>query len=228
MRIKRSRAYLHVDRCKKVRKNNKYLDRPSEWNPISGRLDKGAFKVDGRSLYICIDGSSTFREWMDNLNVGNKDGAHRGFAMAATDMLTDLMKKTPRTLTWYNHIELDGHSRGGAIVQYMAYLIRKVFNNQGGKVSIEVVTSGAPVLWSHKMLQWLNQARPYMHHAMRTARDIVDDVNAPKGFFFRRLWRKVRLYHYTTVVYNLPTVRGKIDHLAYKEAIEKSSNDMWG
>lgn len=228
MRITRGQALNHCDRCKRVKDNCKHLSRLSEWTTIRGRFDKGAFKVDRRKLYIAIDGSSTFREWLDNLNVSSRDGAHRGFAMAATDMLADLMRKLPRSLATYKEVLIDGHSRGGGIGQYMAYLIRKVADNQGASPKIEVITSGSPVLWRRDKAAEIEKTRPYIHHAMRTARDIVDDVNAPRGFIFRRVLRRVRLYHYTTYVYDLPTVHGKIDHLAYREATKKSKSVLWG
>ena len=229
--IGKKRALAHCDNIDLVDDNCKNLPHDRRWVIISSGVDKGAFLSDGKTLHISMGGTSSFLEIISNFRVLSKNGLHRGFRKNGVELYRDLIKKLPYHISHYTKIKADGHSRGAPLVETIFLQIWKGAEKGLYKApKMSVVTSGDPVLYTEKMLKFVQDNNIYTKHALLTKRDFVDDINAPKGFFLKKLWRKLRLHQYRTVVYNLPTVKGKIDHLisAYREAINKFDWDKIG
>ena len=225
--ITKKRALKHIERVQRVKDNCKNIPSESDYTVIGSGLDKGAFRVEGKTLYLAIDGSSRLGEWISNLNVLSKEGMHRGFRRQGSKLYGNLMKKIPHHISYYDTIIADGHSRGAPLVEVVLVRIyENLINNELPTINMNLVSSGAPVLYTEKMIKKIVERNVYTHHALRTGKDFITKVNAPKGLIFKKFWKRLRLHHYTTYVYNLPTVKRKIDHLS--EAYEKSIIYHWG
>ena len=224
--ISKKRALKHIERVGRVKDNCRDLPSETDYTVIGSGLDKGAFRVDGKTIYIAIDGSSRFGEWISNLRVLSKEGMHRGFRKNGIKLYKDLMKKLPHHITYYDTLVGDGHSRGAPLTEVViikAY--EDAINFKRTPLNATLVSSGAPVLYTKKMRLKVMALEIYTHHALRTERDFVPKVNAPRGLIFKKFWAKLRLHHFTTYVYTLKTIKRKIDHLS--EAYEKAIVYHW-
>ena len=118
MRITKRRAETHIRRQRRVRNNCRYLSPGSSWKPFKAGWDRGAFREEGRTIYITCDGSSRPFEWISNARVFARKGFHRGFRRAAVRGVRDIKEQLKHPLSYYDEIVWDWHSRGvfGAIM----------------------------------------------------------------------------------------------------------------
>lgn len=105
--------------------------------------DYGYIIKDVEQWEIVIDGSSNFREWLENIawfRVGKYKQAI-GFRNVAVDMIDQVLKLVSLGET----INLTGHSRGGAVCQSLGLMLI----NRGYKVG-KIVTFGSPKVGGRK------------------------------------------------------------------------------
>lgn len=248
--ITRQRAFTHCRRQDRVRKNCKYLSPDSHWKKFKAGWDAGAFKEDGRTLYITCDGSSTPAEWVSNLRVFTTNGFHKGFYRAAVRGYRDLKTKLKHPIKYYKRVEWDCHSRGvfGLImallfwadscmlawerVPFWKLLIeyqknQRMYDEESPKQV--AVVSGVPVFCDVVIATQLKSVLDNVVtvHSLKTEKDFVPDINVPKGGLLSRLLKGRRLYHLESRVYQLGTARHEIDHLGYEQAIDGAPDTMW-
>jgi len=121
--------------CRKARKRGKY--RPIGSFEIAADSDTGyIYRADG-VVYVVVDGSDNFREWVKNFFWfrWGRDKVAAGFLKTAVE----LSERVEELLYEGEIVRGIGHSRGGAVVQKLCLeLQRKRFNVDS------VVTFGAP------------------------------------------------------------------------------------
>jgi len=127
-----------------------------------------AHPEDGRT-YVAIEGSDTYANWCDNLDVRRIDGMHRGFARVARHCierydLTDLLERRERVV-------ITGHSQGAAVALLITHMLRARTSNV-----VELVLFGCPNVGDHAFLNSLQDDPATEHtHAFlyRNGHDVV-------------------------------------------------------
>ena len=251
MRITRRRAQAHIRRQSRVRKNCRYLSPDSKWKPFKAGWDRGAFKEEGRTLYITCDGSSRVVEWISNARVFERRGFHRGFQRAAEKGLKDLKKRLNHPIAYYKEVIWDVHSRGVFGLIMGCYIWADVIGLDWENVSFDLlisqyrkfehqftnrppiqsaVASGIPVFCDMPVLYEYENMRSQIIdiHFLETEKDFIPDINVPERGLFSRTLKGRRLYHLPFTKYNLGTARRQIDHIGYEQAIDGAPDSMWG
>ena len=169
--------------------------------PLSSRLSTGLDEVavffDGSDVTIVIDGSDDPAEWISNLKFkSNRLGFHNEFYTSSVEIYRLLH------LNSKNNITIVGHSRGGGIAQILAYLINRP--------NINVITFGSPKVANRLGIKKLKEIG-FKHTRVRIKGDPVDNV-PPVLFGY---------IHYQTELIKLKGVKGKLNHLAFGEALQQ-------
>ena len=145
------------------------------------------------TTYIVIDGTSNFREWLENMawfRVGKTKEA-KGFKNVAVEMYEQIAENTPIR----NNVVLTGHSRGGAVALSLGLMLL----HRGYKVK-DVITFGAPKLGGKRFYDASRDAG--LNHTRVVMRG---EVVAKLPFF--------RGKHYET---NLIVINNDIDNIVEK------------
>jgi len=220
MELTKKRFDEHNDRMDIVKSNCVYLKNYPNWNLLTSKFDEGAYMIDGGTVYISINGTDDISEAFNNAKVKpNQQGEHSGFAESGLELFYDLISCLGDDFRYYSY-EIDAHSRGVPIAQKIAkhlFLIGVI-----GSINL-VSTGGAPFLTEDALIHY--KVKRYFTHSMVVTRlDIVPRLQGPRtklGKFLIGLFGLQTLYHYYTERIVLPTVRFKLDHLAYRAAGEK-------
>lgn len=220
MRLTKKRFEEHCKTMDIIKDNCVHLKDYPDWTLISSRLDEGAFKIVGGTVFLGLTGTDDFFEALNNAKVkANVYGEHTGFAESGLELFYDLIRCLGNEFRYYRY-EIDAHSRGVPIAQKIA----KKLSLSGVEEPVNLVsTGGAPYLTEDGLEQYkLNKY--YTHIMVVTKLDIVPRMQGPKtriGKWFIGLFGLEPLYHYYTEKVVLPTVHFKFDHISYRDASNK-------
>jgi predicted lipase len=96
----------------------------------------------GKNQWITINGTSTVKDWIYNLDIKlNKEGIHSGFRKYTDECLKEIDLDETMNNKNINKIILCGHSLGAVSSTLMCYDIMNKYNN---KKKIELVLFGSP------------------------------------------------------------------------------------
>jgi len=170
------------------------------WGFIEKVQDGGVSNVTktDKEEVISFDGSSTIKEWWGNLKalfpIG---GFHKNFSKTANGFFTLLVGNFKRE----DNITVVGTSRGGAIAIIYAFILKVL------RYNVRCITFVQPKVATKKGYKKLKDSGLEVHRVI-IANDIVD--NLPPFF-----------EHYQTEKYKLDGVKGKLNHTAIREALER-------
>lgn len=186
--------------------DKEFEDTDEEAPKVSNSHDKLTYGTDTACIFdtdeevvIAFNGSDTVEEWGGNFKFSPRGGFHKNFYNTAKGFFDIIISKLDND----KKITVAGHSRGG-LCQIVAYLLIK----EG--YDVRAVTFGSPRVATYRGCRKLRR-KGLVHHRVSAGIDIVD--NLPFKFFFFK--------HYQAVHYKLKTVKGAIDHLAFRKALEK-------
>ena len=174
-----------------------------------------------REIVTCYNGSDKAKEWLGNLDFfPPKEGRsfHNNFYTIAelfVDQLKPYYRDLQGVLPGWKH-KLVHHSRGSGIGVIAHYMMVRYLNTP--TENIESISFGSPRLaTARRGIRKLANANLAVHR-VTIDRDPVDNL-PPR---LTPLPYPIAWDHYETELYELPTVKGKFDHLAFGEALKQS------
>ncbi len=192
--------------CRKARRRGKF--RPVGSYEMTSNTDTGYFYRVGNYVYIVIDGSDNFLEWIRNflwIRWG-KDKVALGFLVAAIEMAEQAEK-----LLYHDDIVVGiGHSRGGAVVQKLALEIQRK------KFCVEsVISFGAPKAGGRKFCEEM-KSHGMFHVRVVAPSDPVSGLPKIRG----KHYESVRVeFEKTFDIFDLhpfsKVAKGVLEHLSY-------------
>jgi hypothetical protein len=184
--------------CLRARDKSK-IPEGSEW--FVSDDDTAFIWKKGEKAYIIVDGTHTWREWLENFLVfpfGRKM-SFIGFDNAAKDFYEQMIKNS-KILESTNELIFSGWSRGGAITQLLG---DRFFD--AGRVKQKTYTFGSPKLG--RLTYWLSSIGRGKHHCR---------VFFPND---KVTWVPFSGKHYQTEKVRLKTKRKKV-HSSYGSELE--------
>jgi hypothetical protein len=181
--------------CEKVNRDN-WSSLPIK-NKLKAGFDEGGIFYTDEEIFIAIDGSNDPNEWFSNFKYcSNKLGFHHNFYEIANIFYSEV-----KPLLDNRKITVIGHSRGGAIALILSYLINRS--------DLKVITFGSPKVATLKGFLKLKNSK-INHFRVTVKNDFIPTVPPfILGFI-----------HYQTSKLTLPKVKGKFNHLAFRQALE--------
>ncbi|MEA1998026.1 MAG: hypothetical protein U9N61_01690 [Euryarchaeota archaeon] len=169
------------------------------------------FYIDGDTLTVTMDGSSRFAEWANNfMQFGffrrkkeNERGRHFGMARSGNLLYKDFKKKCGY-IGDVKAVKINGKSRGGCLALQFAENFVKEFK----LADITVVdTFGCPEFYDIEKAEEFMLLPLFEHNRFILENDFVGKMG-------------LNLHHWQTKLIMMPTVKGKLDHLAYRESLD--------
>jgi len=203
--------------CRKARKRGK--NRPIGSFEIVSDTDTGYIYRHGEMVYVVIDGSDNFKEWIKNFlwfRLG-QDHVSAGFLKTAVEM----SERVEELLYSGERVIGVGHSRGGAVVQKLCLeLQRKHFNVES------IVTFGAPKVGGFRFCREMRE-HGLFHVRVTAPSDPVPTLPKIRGRHFETV--KVS-FENRFDLFDLHAVsrivKGVIQHLSYG-ALLNSGRVKW-
>ena len=197
--------------CRKARKRGKY--RPAGSFEISAGPDTGYIYRYGGFVYIVIDGSDNFSEWVKNFEwfrIGKKRVA-AGFSIAATEFAN----QAEFLLYDGEQIRGLGHSRGGGIIQpaILELAIR-------GHSIDRIITFGSPKIGGFRFCKLMKE-RSIQHIRIVAPNDPVPKLPLLRGRHYETdlVQFETRFDIFDFGMYRF--VKGVIEHLSYGALLKK-------
>jgi len=192
---------------KRARKNCKYLKSGTK---IRSRWDVCFFEIVDDTLTVTMDGSSRLLEFMNNLfqfgwfRKKREDEKDRHFGGARSgNLLYDNFRRKCPDLRNIEKVHVEGKSRGGWLaLQFTERLVSDYHFHSPPVVN----TFGCPEMYEKDLARHFQRHNPFIHNRFILEKDFVPHLG-------------LNLHHWETNLILMPTVKGKIDHLAYNESL---------
>lgn len=211
-----NRGQKALKRLSRAKDNCKNLKRGVK---IRSRLDVCYYELvnSETELYVTMDGSSTFGEWLNNFvqfgffrkKRDDEKDRHFGMARAGNQLFDSFIKKwisngnSLSDLGKLYYVTVDGKSRGGCLALQFTHRISKFLSTK-----VTVNSFGSPEFYTHKLAKKYQKNPPFIYNRFVLERDFVTKLG-------------VALDHWQTKLILMPTIKGKLDHLAYAESLKK-------